>query len=46
MTAYVVIERQHCADLAIVYPDEAAAVLKMEHSLFIDGLCGERCLDA
>ena len=46
MTAYVVIERQHSPDLAILYPGQAAADWALEHSFFIAGLCEENCLDA
>ncbi len=46
MSHYIVTERQHSADLAIRYSDEATAKRALEHSLFIDGLCEEDCLDA
>lgn len=43
---YIVIERHYSETLAIEYPDKTAVDRALEHSLFIDGLCEEDCLDA
>lgn len=40
------IERQDNPDLAIEYPDKAAADYALEKKFFIDALCQEDCLDA